>query len=130
METTLENAALNAVRNARWFVEEFRNTPIEMDGLRRYRVAPTLERLEIGELFHRYDETMLDLIEKALIGHLNGLYDGYGTHAHLNDTRYDQLFCPDLDKARLLMQQWKAFKSARQYVIDLRCAGNIADVYS
>ena len=56
--------------------------------------------------------------------------EGYGTYAVQKDTSYDELFCPDLEKGRVLMEQWKSFKAARQHVIDLRRARIIADSFS
>ena len=129
-ETPLEKAALRALRTARWFVDGFRELPIEVEDLRRTRLSPTLERLEEGELFHIHDEPILDLLEKAVVKHLNGLREGYGSYALNQDTCYDELYRPDLDRGRILMEQWKSFKAARQHVIDLRRARIIADSFS
>jgi len=129
-ETTLEKAALKALRAARWFAGGWRNSSLEVEGLRVTRVAPSIERLDAGELFHDHDETTFDMLEKAIVKHLNNMGDGYGTYALNRDTCYDDLYFPDLEKGRVLIEQWKSFKSARQQVIDLRRARIISDQFS
>lgn len=129
-ETPLERAALRTVRAARGFVRGWRNTAIGMEGLRLSQLAQTLERLEQGDLFNMQDETILDMLEKSLEMHLNDMREGYGTYALRKDTGHDELFCPGLEKGRVLIEQWKTFKSARQHVIDLRRARIIADQFS
>jgi hypothetical protein len=129
-ETPLEKAALRALREARWFAEGWRNAPIPVEGLRRVQINPTLERLDIGDLFQMPDEAILEMLEKAIVRHLNDMREGYGTYALKKDTSHDEMFCPDLERGRILMEQWKAFKTARQHVIDLRRARIIADSFS
>jgi hypothetical protein len=129
-ETPMERAALRAVRTTRGFVRGWRDAAINMEGLRLSQLAQTLERLDQGDLFNMQDETVLDMLEKSLVMHLNDMREGYGTYALRKDTGHDELFCPDLEKGRVLMERWKAFKSARQHVIDLRRARIIADQFS
>ncbi|MBT3139786.1 hypothetical protein DS909_22165 [Phaeobacter gallaeciensis] len=129
-ETPLERAALRAVRTARGLVRGWRDAAINVEGLRLSQLAQTLERLEQGDLFNMQDETILDMLEKTLVKHLNEMREGYGTYALRKDTNHDDLFCPDLEKGRVLMERWKAFKSARQHVTDLRRARIIADQFS
>jgi hypothetical protein len=128
--TPLEKSALRAIRTARWFANGWRSTPIKGDGLRYSQVAPMLERLDAGDLFQMSDETILELLEKTLVTYLNEMREGYGTYAVQKDTSHDDVFCPDLEKGRIMMERWKAFKSARQHVIDLRRARIIADSFS
>lgn len=129
-ETPLERAALRAVKTARGLVSVWRESAIDMEGLRLSQLAQTLERLSEGDLFNVQDETALDMLEKAIVRHLNDTREGYGTYALKKDTSHDELFCPELEKGRVLMEQWKSFKSARQHVIDLRRARIIADQFS
>lgn len=129
-ETPLERAALRAVKTARGLVRGWREAAIDMEGLRLSQLAQTLERLNQGDLFNMQDETILGMMEKTLATHLNDMREGYGTYALRKDTGHDELFCPDLEKGRVLMERWKAFKSARQHVIDLRRARIIADQFS
>ena len=126
LETPIERAALRALQTARTFVRTFKDTPIELSGLRYARLANSLERLEQGDLFRSEDEGVLELLEKAIEAHLNGISAGYGTHALTRDTRYDQLTNPDLEDGRMLIQIWKNFVSARQHVIDIGRAREIA----
>lgn len=128
-ETPLERAALRAVKTARWFVRQWRETNIEMNGLRLRQVAPTLDRLEEGSLFDMQDETILELIEKAIVRHLNGLLDGYGSRALHRNTSGDELRDRELEQGRDLIEDWKSLKHARQHVIDLRRARIIAEKF-
>lgn len=75
-ETPLERAALRAVKTARWFAQEWRETSIEADGLRLGQLAPTLDRLEDGILYDSRDETILELIEKAIVQYLDDRLEG------------------------------------------------------
>ncbi|UWQ39903.1 hypothetical protein K3718_09900 [Leisingera aquaemixtae] len=129
-ETPLERAALRAVKTARWFAQEWRETSIEADGLRLRQLAPTLDRLEDGILYDNRDETILELIEKAIVQYLDDHLEGYGTRALYRNTSGDELRTTELQRCRDLIEQWKVFKHARQHVIDMRRARIIADQFS
>ena len=125
-ETPIEQAALRALQCARAFARKFREISFELSGHRYARLVQTLNRLEQGDLFRSEDEGVLELLEKAIEAHLNGISAGYGTQALTRDTRYDQLTCPELEEGRMLVQMWKAFTQARQQVIDIGRAQEIA----
>ncbi len=75
-ETPLEKSALRALRTARWFSEGWRNLNIDVEGLRYAQIASTLERLDSSDLFQQQDETILDMLEKTLVTHLNEMSYG------------------------------------------------------
>ena len=53
---------------------------------------------------------------------------GYGDFAIANDTGGDIVFTANFKSARHLIEHWKAFKHARQRIIDRRHATRIAEV--
>lgn len=128
-ETPIERAALRAVKTARWFVGEWRDTNIDVGGRRLRQMTPTLERLQDGILFDMQDETVLEVFEKVIVEHLNTLLEDYGTRALYRNTRGDELRSHELEQGRDLIETWKSFKQARQHVIDLRRARIIADQF-
>ena len=128
-ETPLERSALRAVKSARWFVRQWHETNIEVEGLRLRQVAPTLDRLDKGTLFDMQDETIMEMMEKSIVQHLNGLLEDYGTRALYRNTSGDELRTHDLQQGRDLIEEWKTFKHARQHVIDLRRARIIAETF-
>jgi len=52
------------------------------------------------------------------------------TYAHREDTRYDEVLLTEIEGGRRLMESWKAFKAARQVLIDRKRAARIADFFS
>lgn len=128
-ETPQERSALRAIRFARYFVTEWREASVEVSELKLRQIAPTLERLEDGVLFDFQDVSVLEILEKAIVRHVNDIREGYGTRAIRLDVSGDDIFCPTLREGRHLIQQWKSFKHARQHVLDLRQARIIADKF-
>lgn len=126
----LELSALRAVRAARWFVEDWWETAAEAEELCLGQVVPTLERLASGDLFNDEDEEIFEELEQAIIDYLNDLRDGYGTYAIKSDTHYDELFCPVLGQGRVLIERWKAFRHARQHLVDLKRARVIVEQFA
>lgn len=126
-ESPQERAALRAIRYARHFVTEWREASVEIPELKLRQIAATLERLEDGVLFDFQDVSVLEILEKAIVRHVNDIREGYGSRAIRLDVSGDDILCPTLRGGRCLIEQWKCFKHARQHVLDLRQARKIAD---
>ncbi|WP_424940106.1 hypothetical protein [Aliiroseovarius sp. S253] len=116
----LEFLALQAIRTGRQLAKSWRASFPEIDGKLHAKFGNTLIRLNEGEVFSSYDEHIWPKMEQALVKDLNEYRDGYGSYALESDTRYDDLWDRELEEKRRLMECWKAFKSARQMLIDRR----------
>ncbi|MHA6267198.1 hypothetical protein ACXYMP_10050 [Aliiroseovarius sp. CAU 1755] len=130
---TREEEALFAIRAARSFAALWKNTATSIGIDTPSDIAETLVRLSQADLFHFKDETVFNEIDQILVNRLNKIGTfadgkGYGDFAIANDTSSDFLFSDRFKKARQLIEAWKAFKHARQHVIDRRHAARIASV--
>jgi hypothetical protein len=128
-----EEEVLFAIRAARSFAALWKNTASFTGIDTSPDIAETLMRLSHADLFHLKDETVFEEIEQMLVNRLNKIGTfadgkGYGDFAIVNDTNSDFLFTDTFRKARALIEHWKAFKHARQRIIDRRHATRIAEV--
>jgi len=125
----LQAHVLHAIHMARNFAELFREEVVGIDGLSSLKLDETLKRLDEADLFATQDESVWPRLERGLVTALNDIREGYGTYALREDTRYDQMFLPQLERGRRLMQSWKSFMSARQALIDRRRANQIVELF-
>ncbi len=123
---SLQVLALRAIRAGKDFAKEWRLKGPDVGETEGAQIAETLKRLDNREILSIQDETVWPVIEQALVVALNDCQDGYGDYALRADTRYDRLFLPDQERLRRLMESWKAFRDARELLLDRRWAAVIA----
>jgi hypothetical protein len=128
-----EDEALQAIKAARSFASLWHDSAIRAGLDITNDISETLDRLSQAELFHLRDEEVFRIIEQVLVQRLNTLGTfadgkGYGDFAIANDTGGDIVFTANFKSARHLIEHWKAFKHARQRIIDRRHATRIAEV--
>lgn len=126
----IEVQALQAILAARSFAHYWRKVAPKVAGLTHEKVGETLQRLDEGTIFAQRDESLWPKMEQALVDDLNARREGYGSYALVNDTSFDDLWDQELDDKRWLMECWKAFKAARQVLIDRRRAAKLAAFFS
>lgn len=123
---SLQMLALRAIRAGRHFADDWRANGPDVGETKGAQIAETLTRLDHREFLAIQDETVWPVIENLLVDALNDCREGYGDYALREDTRYDQLVRADQERLRRLMESWKAFRDARQLLLDRRWAAAIA----
>lgn len=123
---SLQMLALRAIRAGKNFADEWRLNAPDVRETECAQIAETLNRLDHREILSIEDETVWSVIENLLVEALNDYHEGYGDYALREDTRYDLVFRPDQERLRRLMESWKAFRDARQLLLDRRWAAAIA----
>lgn len=103
----------SATRSARSFATFFDQVGIEIADQRiRREVLDTLELLHSGTPFEHGDRAGLRMIGAVIRDAADERRPGYGERALTRDTRYDQLFDPELDDLRLLALTWRELMNA------------------
>ncbi|MBI1492435.1 hypothetical protein [Halocynthiibacter styelae] len=125
-----EEEALLAIRAAGSFAALWRNTASSIGIGTSPGTAETLVRISHADLFHLKDEAVFEEIERILVNRLNEIETfadgkGYGDFAIANDSSSDFLFTDMFRRAWTLIESWKAFKCARQRIVDRRHASRI-----
>lgn len=123
---SLQMLAFRAIRAGRQFAKEWRANAPDVGETEGAQIAETLTRLDDREILAIQDETVWPVFENLLVEALNDCQEGYGDYALREDTRYDQLVRADQERLRRLMESWKAFRDARQLLLDRRWAAAIA----
>jgi Xaa-Pro aminopeptidase len=122
----IENHILVALKSGRSLATRWRDTPLNVPGLRARTIDETLRRLEAGDVLNDQDSETLDRIGTALAKVLNAMLPGFGDFARAQDTWSGDVISQEAEALRQTMETWKRLIRTRQEIADIREAARIA----
>lgn len=118
----LEHIVLAAIRQGRWFAEEWEEVGIIPDQRLRRLLPQALQRLKDGEpLVVNDDEAIRQMGEEIRLG-LNAIKEGYGDLAMRIDTSEHLIFDKDREELRALIERWKGLCNIRRNIREIQSA--------